>query len=122
MGMKINLTFGDTTVSATLNDTQTAQAFAAKLPVTVPVSGTGIDFCGPMPFSLPYDRAQVHFGWKNGDFNYNPDGGWLALLYGGEEESMRYGDQVVMGRVEGEDLACVQGLDGSYDLLIELAE
>jgi len=121
MTTKINLTFGSVVVEATLNDTATAQAFAAKLPATVSVNGTGIDFCGQMPFSLPYEDAQVHHGWTNGDLNYNPGGGWLALLYGGEEDSMRYGDQVIMGRVEGDDLARVRQLSGSYDLRIELA-
>ena len=117
----IKLIFGHTTVKATLNDSATARAFAAKLPTTVSVSGTGIDFCGPMPFSLPYEDEQVHHGWTNGDLNYNPGGGWLALLYGGEEDSMRYGDQVIMGRVEGEDLERVSALSGSYDLRIERA-
>ena len=121
MPTPITLTFGETTVHAVLNDTETAQAFAAKLPVTVYVSGTGIDFCGQMPFSLPYEDTQVHHGWTNGDLNYNPGGGWLALLYGGEEDSMRYGDQVIMGRVEGEELVRVRQLSGSYDLRIELA-
>lgn len=118
----IRLVFGDEAIRATLNDSQTAQEFAARLPITVFVSGTGIDFCGQMPFSLPYADEQVHHGWTNGDLNYNPGGGWLALLYGGEEDSMRYGDQVVMGRVEGKDLARVQKLEGSYDLRIELEE
>ena len=121
MATHITLAFGNTVVAAQLNDTATAQAFAAKLPVTVYVSGTGIDFCGQMPFSLPYDDAQVHHGWTNGDLNYNPGGGWLALLYDGEEDSMQYGDQVVMGRIEGDDLARVRQLSGSYDVRIELA-
>lgn len=117
----IKLVFGNTTVNAELNDTETARAFAEKLPVTIAVGGTGIDFCGRMPFSLPYEDAQVHNGWTNGDVNYNPRGGWFAVLYGGEEDSARYDDQVVMGRIEGADLAAVQALGGSYDLRIELA-
>lgn len=119
---RIRLTFGGDAVYATLNDTETARAFAARLPQTISVGGTGIDFCGPMPFDLPYDDAQVHNGWTNGDVNYNPQGGWFAILYGGQEDSARYGDQVVMGRIEGEDLLRVQSLSGSYELLVELAE
>ncbi len=118
---RIKLTFGDTVAYAELNETATAKAFAGKLPTTIRVGGTGIDFCGQMPFSLPYDEAQVHNGWTNGDVNYNPHGGWFAILYGGEEDSQRYGDQVVMGRLEGEELAKVQALGGSYDLHVELA-
>jgi hypothetical protein len=119
---KIVLRFGDTDVPAQLNDTETARAFSRHLPVRVHVSGTGVDFCGRMPFSLPYEQGQVHSGWTNGDVNYNPGGGWLAVLYDGEEGSARYGDQVVMGRIAPEDLPRMQGLSGSYDLVIERAE
>ena len=47
----IVLRFGDVEVPARLNGTETARAFAARLPVTVDVSGTGVDFCGRLPFS-----------------------------------------------------------------------
>ena len=121
MNSRINMKFGDTVIRAELNDTETAQAFAAKLPVAIGVSGTGVDFCGQMPFSLPYEDAQVHHGWTNGDVNYNPGGGWFAVLYGGEEDSMVYGDQVIMGRIVDDDLPLIQKLSGSYDVRIELA-
>ena len=118
----INLIFGDTTVKVELNDTDTAQAFYEKLPLTIPVSGTGLDFCGRIPVKLPYEQSQVHNGWTNGDVNYNPQGGWFAVLHSGEAESGIYDDQVVMGRIAEEDLSVVQGLDGSFDLVIEKGE
>ena len=122
MAGRIRLKFGDTNVTARLNDTETAQAFSKRLPVTIHVSGTGVDFCGRMPFSLPYEQGQVHSGWTNGDVNYNPGGGWLAVLYDGEESSKRYGDQVVMGRIADADLPRMRELSGSYDLVVERAE
>ena len=122
MAGKIRLKFGGTDVLAELNDTETARAFSSLLPVTIHVSGTGVDFCGRMPFSLPYEQGQVHSGWTNGDVNYNPGGGWLAVLYDGEEGSERYGDQVVMGRIAPDDLPRMRGLSGSYDLVVERAE
>ncbi|MGI6217386.1 MAG: cyclophilin-like fold protein [Coriobacteriales bacterium] len=122
MANKISLQFGDTAVTAELNDTETASAFASHLPVTIHVNGTGIDFCGRMPFSLPYEESQVHRGWTNGDVNYNPGGGWFAILYDGEEDSKTYGDQVVMGRIAEEDLARIRSLSGSYDVQVEVAE
>ena len=64
----------------------------------------------------------MHNGWTNGDVNYNPRGGWFAVLHSGEEESGIYDDQVVMGRIADEDLAVVQGLHGSFDLVIEKGE
>ena len=120
MPTKINMRFGDVSVPAELNDTATALAFSQKLPATIRVSGTGIDFCGRMPFELPYEEARVGRGWANGDVNYNPSGGWFAVLFDDEESSSRYGDQVNMGRVTG-PLDALRGLSGSYDLTIERA-
>lgn len=120
MVTKINLRFGATVVAAELNDTDTARSFAEKLPTTIHVGGTGIDFCGQMPFELPYEKSQVGRGWSNGDVNYNPSGGWFALLFDGEEDSDRYGDQVNMGRVT-DPLDTLHALSGSYDLVIERA-
>lgn len=120
MATRINMTFGGTVIPAELNDTETARAFVSELPTTIRVSSTGIDFCGRMPFELPYEEAQVGHGWTNGDVNYNPGGGWFALLFDDEENSARYGDQVNMGRVIG-PLDALHGLSGSYDLVIERA-
>lgn len=85
MGQRIIMHFGNTDVYGELNDTETAKAFAEHLPTTVHVNGTGIDFCGQMPFELPYDEEQVHHGWTNGDINYNPGGGWFAVLFDDEK-------------------------------------
>lgn len=117
---RIVMRFGQTEVGATLNDSETARAFAEKLPVTIRVSGTGIDLCGRMPSELPYEQRQVHRGWRDGDVNYNPGGGWFAVLFADEENSMRYGGQVNIGRVDG-DLAVLRELSGSYDLSIKMA-
>ncbi len=117
---RICMDFDGTLVHAKLNDTETAQAFAAKLPTQVGVSGTGMDFCGRMPFSLPYEQDQVHHGWTNGDLNYNPGGGWFAVLFDGQEVSGRYGDQVNMGQVDAADLQLLHGLGGTYQVRVEL--
>lgn len=118
---KINMHFGETVIPAELNDTETARAFADKLPATITVSGTGIDFCGHIPFSLPYESRQVERGWVNGNVNYNPGGGWFAVLFDDEENSKRYGDQVNIGRVTC-NLSVLHDLDGTFDVLIEKAE
>lgn len=119
--ISITLHFGDTPVSGVLNGTETARAFARELPCRIRVSGTGVDFCGQMPFKLPYRAEQVQHGWKNGSINYNPGGGWFAVLFDGEEGSHRYGDQVNMGQVTC-PLEVLHGLSGSYELLVEKAK
>ncbi len=121
MPRTILMRFGDTTIIGELNDTETAKAFAECLPLTIAVNGTGIDFCGRMPRSFPYEPSQVHNGWHNGDINYNPKGGWFAILFDDEEHSQRYDDQVVMGRVT-DSLDVFHTLQGSYDVRIELAD
>ena len=119
-GTPIVLHFGEAQVSGVLNGTETARAFADRLPVRIRMSGTGIDFCGPLPFELPCEESQIGFGWNNGDINYNPGGGWFAVLFDDEQNSRRYGDQVNIGRVTS-PLADLHALSGSYDVLVEEA-
>lgn len=114
----ITMHFGDVAVSARLNDTAAARAFAALLPVTVRMSASAVGICGAAPFRLPADLASVHRGWANGDINYNPGGGWLAVFFDDEENSLRYGDQLTIGRVVG-PLTLLRALTGTYDVLIE---
>lgn len=118
MAQAIVMHVGDVTVSAQLNDTAAARAFAALLPVTVRMSASAVGICGAAPFGLPADYASIHRGWANGDVNYNPGGGWLAVFFDDEENSRRYGDQLTIGRVTG-PLAPLRALFGAYDVLIE---
>lgn len=118
MGQAIVMHFGDKAVAAQLNDTATACALAALLPVTVRMSASAVGICGAAPFGLPADPASIHRGWVNGDVNYNPGGGWLAIFFDDEENSRRYGDQLTIGRVTG-PLAPLRALFGTYDVLIE---
>lgn len=114
----IAMHFRDVAVSARLNDTAAARAFAALLPVTVRMSASAVGVCGAAPFELPADSASIHRGWTNGDVNYNPGGGWLAVFFDDGENSLRYGDQLTIGRVVG-PLAPLHTLTGTYDVLIE---
>lgn len=102
-----------------LNDTAAARAFAALLPLRLRMSASAVGICGASPFALPADSALVHRGWANGDINYNPGGGWLAVFFDDEGNSGRYGDQLTIGRIEG-PLAPLRTLTGTYDVLIEV--
>lgn len=116
---RIRLTFGEVSVRALLLDNDTAKAFYEALPLAVDVSGSQVDLCGRTPVVLPYREDQVHFGWRDGDVNYNPEGGWLAVFHGGQEDSGVYGDQVDLGRVLDEDIPALRSLRGPFRLSVE---
>ena len=120
-GIKINIRIGDVVVPATLNDSETARAFAEKPPLSLKMNNSGLDFCGILPEALPYEAKQVHNGWLNGDIDFATDGNWLAILYAGEEKFETYGHQVNRGKVDCE-LSRLADLDGTYQVHIELAK
>lgn len=119
MGRRIAVRLGDVTVRATLNETPAARALAERLPLTLRMCASTVGCCGALPFSLPADPALVHRGWTDGDLNYNPSGGWLAIFFDDERNSMRYGDQLTIGRVDG-PLEVLRALDGRLDVLLSL--
>lgn len=119
MGRRIAVRLGDVTVHATLNETPAARALAEWLPLTLRMCASTVGCCGALPFSLPADPALVHRGWTDGDLNYNPSGGWLAIFFDDERNSMRYGDQLTIGRVDG-PLEVLRALDGRLDVLLSL--
>ena len=101
MGARIELRLGELAVPASLNDTAAARALAQRLPLDLRMCASTVGCCGALPFSLPADPALVHRGWTDGDVNYNPSGDWLAIFFDDERNSLRYGDQLTIGRVEG---------------------
>ena len=119
MGRRIAVRLGDVTVHATLNETPAARALAERLPLVLRMCASTVGCCGALPFSLPADPALVHRGWTDGDLNYNPSGGWLAIFFDDERNSMRYGDQLTIGRVDG-PLEVLRALDGRLDVLLSL--
>lgn len=119
--MRVKLHMGATEVQARLADSAAARALAARLPLTVRMCVSGVGCCGQLPFSLPCEEASIHRGWSNGDLNYKPEGDWIALFYGDEENSARYGGQVTLGHAEVEPDA-VRDLANAVDVRIERAD
>ena len=119
-GTRINMHFGDTVIPGILNDSETARALIQKLPVTQHVSRYSHDFCG-VTEELPYQESEVHYGWLNGDIDYATDAPYFTILFEDEDISEQYGSQVNIGVIDC-PLAEIAGLEGDYDVLIELAE
>ena len=119
-GTKINMYFGDTLITGVLNDSETAQALIAKLPMTQHASRYAHDFCG-VTDELPYNEEDVHYGWLNGDIDYALNAPYFTILFEDEDVSEQYGYQVNIGVITT-PLADISALDGSFDVRIELAE
>lgn len=120
-GTKIVMHFGETLIPATLNESETAQALLAQLPLEIRLTNYGQDFCGVMVAPLPYQEADVHNGWLNDDIDFATDGDWFTILYAGEDTSADYGYQVNIGKIDC-PLAQLSAIQGSVNVRIELAE
>ncbi|MBR3225134.1 MAG: hypothetical protein IKF78_07420 [Atopobiaceae bacterium] len=119
-GTKINMHFGDTVIPGVLNDSETAKALIAKLPITQHVSRYSHDFCG-VTEELPYSQDEVHYGWLNGDIDYATDAPYFTILFEDQDVSEQYGSQVNIGVITC-PLKDIATLEGSFDVRIELAE
>ena len=119
-GTKINMYFGETLITGVLNDSETAKALIAKLPMTQHMSRYSHDFCG-VTEELPHNEDDVHYGWLNGDIDYALNAPYFTILFEDEDASEQYGYQVNIGVITC-PLADIAALQGSYDVRIELAE
>lgn len=116
---KVKLIIGDTVIPATLNDSTSSKALVAKLPYTVHVQRYEHDYCGVMD-ALPYDEADVHSGWKNGDIAFVLAGNYFAILYKDEEISMQFDGMVTLGALDT-DPSVMDTLDSGISIVIESA-
>ena len=120
-GTKINMHFGDTVITGILNDSETAKALIEMLPYTVKNTiRYSSDLCGVMQDRLPYNEDELHYGWLNGDIDYSVHAPYFTILHSDEESSGSYYNRVNIGVVTCE-LSKLRSLNGSYDVLIELA-
>ncbi|MDD5921640.1 MAG: cyclophilin-like fold protein [Eubacteriales bacterium] len=115
----ITITDGKTTLRAVINDTTAGKDFSRKLPLTVSGYDSGIDYCCSAASGL-FDPMELQTGWKNGDISLG--GGWFALLYGGQEQSQRYRDMMIIGHIREEDLCLVKNFPEKVTLRVALAE
>lgn len=120
-GTRINMHFGNTVIPGILNDSTTAKAFIEMLPMTVHESRYSHDFCGSMDDFLPFDEEDERYGWLNGDIAIGTNVPWFTILFDDEDISEQYGNLINIGVIDCE-LSAISELDGSYDVLIELAE
>ena len=118
-GTPIKLIINGTEIPAFLNDSKPARALLARLPYTVNLQRYQHDYCGIMREPLPYDQAELHSGWKNGDIAFAVSGNYFAILYKDEEISQQFDGMVTMGALTC-DPAVMGTLDEAIAVRIEL--
>ena len=120
-GTKIKLHFGDTVIPGILNDSIAARSLLSMLPYTMHMNRYSYDFCGVMDDALEYKEENVRYDWLNGDIAFSRDANYFTVIFADEESSERYGHLVNLGVISCE-LSRISNLQGSYDVLIELAD
>ena len=103
---QMNITVNGHTLTATLDNNMTAQAFAAKLPITLPMMDLyGREMCYRFPEALPTDDAKTR-GYEVGEIVYYPPMHSFVIMYkqNGEHFQMQS-----IGRVQG-DVSIFDGI------------
>lgn len=119
MSTPILLKANDTIIPAMLNDTIAAQDFKKRLPFTVSGHKSAVDyFC--VAASGIFDPTEIQSGWKNGDISLS--GGWLTILFDGEENSSDDRGIMVIAHIDKENIELITKLPNSVRFTIELAE
>ncbi len=114
---KMTITVNGQTLTATLENNATARAFAAKLPLTLPMMNLyGREMCYRFPESLPTDNARTR-GYEVGEIVYYPPMHSFVIMYAQNGE--RFQMQSI-GRVEG-NVSIFEGI-GDVDVRFEKAE
>lgn len=118
-GTAVKLIVGSTAIKATLNDSVSARDLISKLPYTVRVNRSSVDYCGVLSQPLKNDKSEAQPGWENGEISYIPGADYIAFFFDGEDESASYGyEQHIVGKVD--DLAALKAWpQGSIEVRIE---
>lgn len=115
--MNIQITIGDQTFTAELQDSPAAHDLLAQLPVTVEMTDHGgVEKAGPLPGALSLE------GQPEGA---DPDVGHVGYYAPGNDLVLYYGDQsyfpgiVVLGRRNGDAAERIADMDASVTATVE---
>ena len=121
---QIRITTGDVSLTATLNDSPTAQLIADALPITGRVQTWGDEIYFPIPVSASNDETAAEVVEK-GAVAYWPPGNALCLFWGPTPASS--GDEIrpasavnVCGMIDGDPTELARAPYGG-EILIEVA-
>lgn len=115
-GTPITITAGDVIITATLNDTQVAQDFAAMLPVTLPwFRNSGIEYISELSAPLT-ETGPFYTDVQPGDIVYYNPRDSITIIY---EETSSVPTLTKMGEITS-DLSVFDDLPDEVDMLVEL--
>lgn len=115
--MNIQITIGDQTFAATLQDRPGARDLIAQLPVTVAMTDHGgVEKTGPLPARLSLEGQPGGADPDVGDLGYYAPGNDLVLYYG---DQSYFPGIVVLGRMDGDAAERIADMDGSVTAHVE---
>ncbi len=115
----ITLTSGDTVITATLDNSETTQAFLATLPRTISMNNyADREYYGRIE-ALP-ENGEAISDYENGDVAYYPAGPSFAVFFANADSSNQSG-LIRMGKITS-DLSAFSSLEKTAKILIEIAD
>jgi hypothetical protein len=115
--MNIQITIGNQTFGAALQDTPAARDLTAQLPVTVDmVDHGGVEKTGPLPGPLSLDGPPEGADPDVGDVGYYAPGNDLVLYYG---DQSYFPGIVVLGQLDGDAAERIAAIAGSVTATVE---
>ena len=117
---QLRITFGDTELTARLDDNATARDLAAQLPLTLTFSDhNGVEKTAPLPNELSTEGAPDAHDPVAGDLGYFAPGGDLVLYH--DDEAPEFPGIIRIGELDG-DLDALARQDGEFEATVESAE
>jgi hypothetical protein len=119
-GTPIRISFGDTGLTARLDDNATARDLAAQLPLTLTFRDhNNVEKTAPLPRELSLDGAPEGHDPAAGDIGYWAPDGDLVFYY--DDDAPYFAGIVRIGELDGE-LDAIEGQRDDFDVTIERAE
>ena len=115
----IRLVFGDTVMTAMLDDSETSLAFMRMLPLTLTMNRYANREYYAVLGELPENGVGID-DFENGDVTYYTNGKSLAIFFGNEDISNQDG-LIRMGRITS-DLSLFDTVGDSVDVTISISE
>jgi hypothetical protein len=119
-GTPIRITFGDTELTARLDDNPTARDLAAQLPLTLTFRDhNNVEKTAPLPRELSLDRAPEGHDPAAGDIGYWAPDGDLVFYY--DSDAPFFNGIVRIGEFDG-DMDAIERQSDDFRVTIERAE